>query len=51
VALIGGVLGLFFSFQFDLPSGAAIVCTFGLLLIMVSIFAICRRRSGSRSAL
>ena len=37
VALIGGVAGLFFSFWWDLPSGAAIVCTFGGLLIVVSI--------------
>ncbi len=37
IALIGGVAGLFFSFWWDLPSGAAIVCTFGVLLIMVSI--------------
>jgi zinc/manganese transport system permease protein len=51
VALIAGVLGLFLSFQFDLPSGAAIVCTFGLLLVVVSIFAICRRRSSSSGAL
>jgi len=37
VALLGGVAGLFFSFWWDLPSGAAIVCTFGALLIVVSI--------------
>ncbi len=36
IALIGGVGGLFFSFWWDLPSGAAIVCTFGALLILVS---------------
>src|SRR5213078_5243506 len=30
VSLIGGVAGLFFSYWFDLPSGAAIVCTFGI---------------------
>ena len=36
IALIGGVGGLFFSFWWDLPSGAAIVCTFGALLIVVS---------------
>ncbi len=33
IALLGGVAGLFLSFWFDLPSGAAIVCTFGALLI------------------
>ena len=37
VALLGGVAGLFFSFWWDLPSGAAIVCTFGALLIVVSL--------------
>ncbi len=35
ISLIGGVAGLFFSFWWDLPSGAAIVCTFGALLILV----------------
>jgi zinc/manganese transport system permease protein len=44
VALIGGVGGLFFSFWWDLPSGAAIVCTFGALLILVSLGALLRRR-------
>jgi len=39
VALIGGIAGLFFSFWWDLPSGAAIVCTFGALLILVSLAA------------
>lgn len=36
VALIGGVGGLYFSFWGDFPSGAAIVCTFGVLLLLVS---------------
>ncbi|MDQ3313124.1 MAG: metal ABC transporter permease [Verrucomicrobiota bacterium] len=45
VALIGGVAGLFFSFYWDLPSGAAIVCTFGALLILFSSGAMLRRRS------
>ncbi|MDQ6809574.1 MAG: metal ABC transporter permease [Verrucomicrobiota bacterium] len=36
VALIGGVAGLYFSFWGDLPSGAAIVCTFGALLILAA---------------
>lgn len=44
VALIGGIGGLFLSFWWDLPSGAAIVCTFGALLILVSCFAPLRRR-------
>src|SRR5438477_10191169 len=37
VALMGGVAGLFLSYWWDLPSGAAIVCAFGALLIVVSI--------------
>ncbi len=44
IALIGGVAELFFSFYWDLPSGAAIVCTFGALLILVSIAGLFRRR-------
>ncbi len=36
LSLVGGILGLYLSFQYDLPSGAAIVCTFGGLLILVS---------------
>ena len=47
IALVGGVAGLFFSFHWDLPSGAAIVCTFGVLLIFVTLAASFRRaRSG-----
>jgi ABC-type Mn2+/Zn2+ transport system permease subunit len=42
IALLGGVGGLFFSYWGDLPSGAAIVCTFGALLILISLFRIAR---------
>jgi zinc/manganese transport system permease protein len=45
IALIGGVGGLFFSFYWDLPSGAAIVCTFGALLILVSLAGLFRQRT------
>jgi len=45
VALLGGVGGLFFSFWWDLPSGAAIVCTFGALLIVVSSISLLRPKS------
>ncbi len=31
------MLGMYFSVQFDLPTGATIVCTFGLVLILMSI--------------
>jgi zinc/manganese transport system permease protein len=37
ISLGGGVGGLFISFYWDFPSGAAIVCTFGALLIIVAI--------------
>src|ERR1043166_967243 len=40
IALLGGVAGLFFSYWWDLPSGAAIVCTFGVLLILISVLAL-----------
>jgi zinc/manganese transport system permease protein len=42
IALIGGIGGLFLSFYWDLPSGAAIVCTFGVLLVIVSGFGLLR---------
>jgi zinc/manganese transport system permease protein len=44
VALLGGVAGLFLSYWWDLPSGAAIVCTFGSLLILISLIGIWRGR-------
>src|ERR1051326_4614786 len=44
IALLGGIAGLFLSFWWDLPSGAAIVCTFGVLLILVSVFELCQQR-------
>ena len=44
VALIGGIGGLFLSYWWDLPSGAAIVCTFGALLILVSLSGVARSR-------
>jgi zinc/manganese transport system permease protein len=44
VALIGGIGGLFLSYWWDLPSGAAIVCTFGALLILISFIGLWRRR-------
>jgi zinc/manganese transport system permease protein len=40
IALLGGVGGLFFSYWGDLPSGAAIVCTFGALLIVISLWSL-----------
>ena len=44
IATVGGIGGLFWSFYGDLPSGAAIVCMFGALLIVVSVYAVIRNR-------
>ncbi len=44
IAWIGGIGGLFLSFWWDLPSGAAIVCTFGALLVVISIYTLVRAR-------
>jgi zinc/manganese transport system permease protein len=39
VAIIGGLGGLYTSYRFDLPTGAAIVCVFGALLVLIGTFA------------
>src|SRR5688500_15100828 len=36
VAIIGGAGGLYTSYHFNLPTGAAIVCTFGALLLVIA---------------
>ncbi|MBA2688901.1 MAG: metal ABC transporter permease [Gemmatimonadaceae bacterium] len=43
VAVISSLLGLWASYQMDLPTGAAIVCASGLLLAVVGIVATVRR--------
>jgi zinc/manganese transport system permease protein len=43
IAAVASLLGLWASYQMDLPTGAAIVCACGLLLILVSIFAVVRQ--------
>ncbi len=48
VALAGGIAGLYFSFWWDLPSGAAMVCTFGVLLIVLGAIGAWRRRAAPR---
>jgi zinc/manganese transport system permease protein len=45
VATLGGIGGLFWSFYGDLPSGAAIVCTFGILLVFVSTIGLLKKES------
>ena len=44
LSLLGGIAGLFLSFYSDLPSGAAIVCVFGAILILVSVIGMFRGR-------
>lgn len=39
IATASSVLGLYGSYRFDLPTGAAIVCTLGAALVLVGIFA------------
>ncbi|MBV9009453.1 MAG: metal ABC transporter permease [Verrucomicrobia bacterium] len=43
ISLLGGIIGLFWSFYGDFPSGAAIVCTFGVLLFVISIASVALR--------
>jgi ABC-type Mn2+/Zn2+ transport system permease subunit len=45
ISLLGGIAGLFVSFWGDFPSGAAIVCTFGVLLILASLGALAKSRA------
>ncbi len=49
VATAAGIGGLFWSFYSDLPTGAAIVCSFGVLLVAIS--AISSIRNSFRSPL
>jgi|ERR1051326_8181558 zinc/manganese transport system permease protein len=42
-AILGGVLGLFCSYKIDLPTGAAIVCVLGALLLVAAIAGRFRR--------
>ena len=41
------ILGMYFSVQFDLPTGASIVCTFGLVLVMMAAARPLVRRSAA----
>lgn len=43
VAVLASLLGLWASYQMDLPTGAAIVCASGVLLAIVSVIASVRR--------
>lgn len=48
IGIAASLIGLFFSATLDLPTGAAIVCTFGALFIAILIAAV-RKRSERRS--
>lgn len=45
VAAAASLLGLWTSYQLDLPTGAAIVCASGVLLALVGVFVSTRRRA------
>jgi zinc/manganese transport system permease protein len=44
IAAAASLLGLVASYRLDLPTGAAIVCACGLLLVLVSVFVVVQRR-------
>jgi zinc/manganese transport system permease protein len=45
ISLVGGIAGLFISYWGDFPSGAAIVCTFGALLIFATLAGLLRPKN------
>jgi len=49
LSLVGGIAGLVVSFYKDLPSGAAIVCVFGGLLVLAAVVSPCLRALGKNS--
>jgi zinc/manganese transport system permease protein len=44
VSLVGSIAGLFLSYWWDLPSGAAIVCTLGAMLVLTATVPLLRTR-------
>jgi zinc/manganese transport system permease protein len=46
VSLVGGIAGLFLSYWWDLPSGAAIVCTLGAMLVLTALRSFVRTPAG-----
>ena len=40
MATVVSFLGMYFSVQFDLPTGATIVCTFGLILVVLGLLRV-----------
>src|SRR6266576_5294624 len=47
VSLLGSSAGLFLSFWWDLPSGAAIVCTLGAMLVLTAFGSVVRPRAAA----
>lgn len=43
---VGSLLGLFLSYALDLPTGAAVVATFGLLLMLAALLSALKTRRG-----
>jgi ABC-type Mn2+/Zn2+ transport system permease subunit len=48
IATLSGVGGLYLSYKFDLPTGAAIVCVLGAALVTTGIAAQFRLRPAPR---
>jgi zinc/manganese transport system permease protein len=48
MGVVVSMLGMYFSVQFDLPTGASIVCTFGLVLILMAAVRVMVRRAPAR---
>ena len=48
-ATVASVAGLYASYKFDWPTGAAVVCALGAALVLVAAFATLRRKVKSRS--
>jgi zinc/manganese transport system permease protein len=44
VSLVGSLAGLYLSYRWDLPSGAAIVCTLGAMLVLIAVRSFTTRR-------
>jgi zinc/manganese transport system permease protein len=45
VSLVGSIAGIFLSYWWDLPSGAAIVCTLGAMLVVTALGSLVRTRA------
>src|SRR5260370_38000885 len=50
VAAVVTALGIFLSFKIDLPTGATIVVTFGVVLVLLAIVRLITKMSGTQAA-